>query len=178
VADLAKCDSCKSFFPGCEPSDCNNLDLDLKEIELYPVSFERVQEDAILPQRMTRQSAGYDLYANETTVIQPFSVKIVPTGVKVRMPYWMYLQLSVRSSIGIKQQLIMPNGIGIIDADYYNNPDNGGHIFVPLLNMSSRTITIDKHTRIAQGVFLNYNMVDRDHPMCEDRYGGCGSTGV
>jgi dUTP pyrophosphatase len=38
------------------------------------------------------------------------------------------LQLALRSSTPKKKGLMLANGIGIIDADYYNNSDNEGHI--------------------------------------------------
>lgn len=54
---------------------------------------------------------------------------LVPTGVKVKLDPGTYLELSVRSSCPLKYWLVMANSVGIIDGDYYNNPDNEGHIF-------------------------------------------------
>lgn len=45
-----------------------------------------------------------------------------------------FLMLANRSSSPLKRSLILPNGVGIIDADYYNNPNNEGEIFVQLVN--------------------------------------------
>ena len=47
-----------------------------------------------------------------------------------------FLQLSVRSSSPLKYWLILANGVGIIDADYADNPDNEGHIYFQLINLS------------------------------------------
>jgi dUTP pyrophosphatase len=39
---------------------------------------------------------------------------------------------------------MMANGVGIIDADYYNNPDNEGEIFLQIYNLSPFNIQIKK----------------------------------
>ncbi len=55
--------------------------------------------------------------------------QLVPTGVKAYMQPDEMLVLANRSSNPLKRGLILPNGIGIVDADYYNNDDNEGEIF-------------------------------------------------
>lgn len=37
-----------------------------------------------------------------------------------------------RSSFGIKKHLTIPNGVGIIDSDYYGNENNDGNIIAAL----------------------------------------------
>ena len=54
---------------------------------------------------------------------------LVSTGMKCYIEPDHYLELSVRSSCPLKYWLILANGVGIVDADYYNNPDNEGEIF-------------------------------------------------
>ena len=49
---------------------------------------------------------------------------LVSTGMKCKLDPGTYLELSVRSSCPLKYWLVLANGVGIIDADYYNNPDN------------------------------------------------------
>jgi dUTP pyrophosphatase len=73
-----------------------------------------------------------------------FKPTLVPTGIKCKMPEDIYLQLSVRSSLPLKDWLVLANGVGIIDADYYNNPDNEGHIYFQLINFSPFPILIKK----------------------------------
>ena len=69
---------------------------------------------------------------------------LVPTGVKAFIPNKLYLQLSVRSSCPLKSWLILANGVGIIDADYYNNPDNEGHIYFQIINLFPYDIILHK----------------------------------
>ena len=53
---------------------------------------------------------------------------MVKTGVKVLMPDDEYLMLVSRSSNPKKKKLVIPNSMGIVDADYYGNPDNDGEM--------------------------------------------------
>lgn len=100
---------------------------------------------------------------------------LVPTGIKCEMPEDMYLELSVRSSCPLKHWLILANGVGIIDSDYYNNPDNEGHIFFQIINLSPFDIMLKKGDTIGQGIFKKYYLTDDDAATAE-RQGGFGST--
>ena len=102
---------------------------------------------------------------------------LVSTGVKACLSPNTYLQLSVRSSCPLKYWLIMANGVGIIDADYYNNPDNEGEIFFQLINLSPYDIQLHKGDIIGQGIILPYQITDNDNAQGE-RVGGFGSTSV
>ena len=75
-----------------------------------------------------------------------------------------------------KNWLIVANAPGLIDADYVDNPDNEGHIFVQLINLAPFPFTIHKGEKFAQGVIRQYFIVDDDIPGSE-RIGGFGSTG-
>ena len=100
---------------------------------------------------------------------------LVPTGMKCKLEPGTYLQLSVRSSSPLKYWLIMANGVGIIDADYYNNPDNEGHIYFQLINLSPFPIKIQKGEAIGQGIIQQYGITENDDVWTE-RVGGFGST--
>ena len=102
---------------------------------------------------------------------------LVPTGIKCEMPEDMYLELSVRSSCPLKHWLILANGVGIIDSDYYNNPDNEGHIFFQIINLSPFDIVLKKGDIIGQGIFKKYYMTNDDTATAE-RQGGFGSTDI
>jgi dUTP pyrophosphatase len=100
---------------------------------------------------------------------------LVPTGIKCQLAPNQYLELSVRSSTPLKDWLILANGVGIIDADYYNNPDNEGHIFFQVINLSPFAIELAKGDKIGQGIIRTYETVDDDCAEGE-RNGGFGST--
>lgn len=69
---------------------------------------------------------------------------LIPTGVKVKLEEDQKLELFIRSSTPLGAYLMMANSVGIIDADYYNNPDNEGHIYFQVINLSPFNIRIKK----------------------------------
>ena len=132
-----------------------------------------------LPVRKTKYSAGYDVEAVEDTVIPAFvpgcKPTLVKTGIKAYMPEDDYLMIANRSSNPGKKGLVLANGIGIIDKDYYGNPDNDGHIMFAFYNIKNEDITIKKGDAIGQAVFQKYFVADDDNAVAE-RTGGFGST--
>lgn len=101
---------------------------------------------------------------------------LVSTGMKCKLDPGTYLELSVRSSCPLKYWLVLANGVGIIDADYYNNPDNEGEIFFQMINLSPFAIKLQKGDAIGQGIIKPY-LVTEDDAATGSRVGGFGSTG-
>lgn len=140
--------------------------------------FEKVSgyEYVNFPKRKTKQSAGYDIESAVNVVITPGETKLIPTGLKAYMCENEWLGIYIRSSIAVKYGIILANSVAVIDSDYYNNPDNEGHIMLPIRNVSGMPYTVKKGDRIAQGIFHRYYKVDNDSAD-GDRTGGIGSTG-
>ena len=140
--------------------------------------FERVSgyPSVELPQRATKQSAGYDLVAAKETVIDAKQISLVPTGVKATFPANEVLYIVARSSLPVKFGLMLPNGVGVIDADYYNNPRNEGELFVMLYNFTDYAVTIPQGERIAQAIFSPFFTVSDEAEPTASRQGGFGST--
>lgn len=132
-------------------------------------------KEVVLPVRKTKGSAGYDFITPIGFVFLPGTRFTIWTGVKALIPEGEYLQLVIRSSLATKKGLILCTS-GVIDADYYNNPDNEGEIGVTLLNVSDRVVEIKAGERICQGIFLKYGTTF-DDDVTEERVGGYGSTG-
>ena len=130
---------------------------------------------ATIPYRATAGAAGYDFECVADTLIPPYQIVLIPTGIKCQIDEGYYLQLSLRSSTPMKKNLMLANGVGIIDRDYYNNPQNEGHIMFQVINFTDKEVIIKKGERIGQGVFLPYAITDDDHAIGE-REGGFGST--
>ena len=101
-----------------------------------------------MPVRKTKYSAGYDIEAAEDIVIPTFKKGMNPTLVKTGLKAYMqgdeYLKLCNRSSNPKKKGLILSNSIGVVDADYYGNPDNDGHIMFAFYNIKEEDIEIKK----------------------------------
>jgi dUTP pyrophosphatase len=102
---------------------------------------------------------------------------LVSTGVKCYLEEGYYLELSVRSSTPLKYWIILANSVGIIDADYADNPDNEGEIFFQIINLSPFPIQLKKGDIIGQGIIKRYEVTDDDKAEGE-RTGGFGSTSV
>ena len=168
--------------------------------------FEKVSTFANvnLPVRATTAAAGYDFEAasdvtipsiwkngigtvlkaalkgekallNED-VLKQVKPMLVATGIKAYMGEDEFLQLCNRSSNPLKNFLVLANGVGVIDSDYYNNEDNEGHIMFQFLNFGLRDKTIKAGERIGQGIFLPFLKADGDQSS-QARTGGFGSSG-
>lgn len=129
-----------------------------------------------LPKRHTKNSAGYDIEIIEDIIIKPNEIHLAKTGLKVYMNNDEALTLYPRSSLSFKHKITIPNSIGLIDSDYYNNDKNDGHIFVALYNFSNEIVKLKKNTRVAQGVFIKYLKTKNDIESDNIRNGGFGST--
>ena len=132
-----------------------------------------------MPVRKTKYSAGYDVEAAEDCIIPAFkpgqAPTLVKTGLKAYMPEDEYLMLCNRSSNPKKKGLVMANSIGIIDSDYYENPDNDGHFMFAFLNIKEEDVQIKKGDCIGQAIFQKFLVVDNDSAE-GSRLGGFGST--
>lgn len=150
------------------------------------ISFEQFKKDVStskelydkieLPKRSTSHSAGYDIRSIEDVIIKAGEAKAIKTGLKVSMNSDEVLYLYVRSSLGYKYNVTLMNSVGVIDSDFYNNPDNEGHFQVKLLNLGDKDFEVHVGDRIAQGVFMKYLCVDDEEEIKNKRKGGIGST--
>ncbi len=145
--------------------------------------FEKITQyvtvDFPMPTRKTKYSAGYDFCLPVDVEIAPGEQKLLPTGIKAYMLEDEFLGMHIRSSMAVKRHLQLVNNVGIIDSDYYNNPDNEGHIMVCLRNNGDETIKLQKGECIAQGIFYKYLLADGDNYADKaSRAGGFGSTTV
>ena len=132
-----------------------------------------------LPVRKTKYSAGYDVEAAEDCVVPAFKPGIAPTLIKTGIKAYMQddemLCLYNRSSNPKKKGLILANSVGIVDKDYYGNPDNDGHIMFAFFNVKAEDTIIKKGDVIGQAIFEKYLVTDTDSAEGE-RLGGFGST--
>ena len=132
-----------------------------------------------LPIRKTKFSAGYDVEAAEDCIIPAFArgnkPTLIKTGVKAYMQDDEVLILANRSSNPGKKGLILANSIGVVDKDYYGNPDNDGHIMFAFYNIKNEDIEIKKGDCIGQAIFQKYLITDNDAAE-DDRLSGFGST--
>ncbi len=136
-------------------------------------------EDGIvrrLPQRSTKSSAGYDFFNPKNIICKSHEITMIPTGIKAQFPEDEMLLLFNRSSNPKKKGLIILNGVGVVDSDYYNNNDNEGEMAFVFYNMLDEDVVLKAGEKLGQGIFVKYAKTDDDTAEGE-RTGGFGSTG-
>lgn len=139
----------------------------LKKAHIKFISTELYQK---YPTRATKGSAGHDFYAPKLISIPPKEIAIVDTNIKTKIPEGYVLQLFMRSSMGIKNHLMLANTVGIIDSDYDET------IKAVLYNYGDEEVIIRPYDRFMQGICVPYITTEQP-PVSLTRKGGIGSTG-
>lgn len=143
------------------------------------INVKKLNENAQMPFRATRGSAGADLFACIDTdiVVLPQERVLVPTGIAIELESpetgaFIFPRSSLSSKFGIS----LANCVGVVDSDYR------GEIKVPVINHSNEPYTIHNGERIAQMVILPVilpTFAEADELTETQRSdGGFGSTGV
>ena len=171
-------------LPVRKTADSAGYDMEVAEDIVIPSyhNLMKVMND-IIPQNVildtnevVHNTFTLDEIANITKTLNT-KPTLVSTGMKCQLEPGTYLELSVRSSCPLKHWLILANSVGIIDADYYNNPDNEGEIFFQMINLSPFDILLRKGDIIGQGIIKPYLTTEDDNASGQ-RIGGFGSTSV
>lgn len=130
-----------------------------------------------LPTRADRRSAGYDFYLPVDVILLPAQKTLIWLDVKAYMQEDEVLEIYPRSSLGIKQGIMLSNTVGIVDSSYYSNVGNDGNIGLSLLNTSGIGVELKAGERVAQGIFKKFLTTDDDTTLASERIGGIGSSG-
>ena len=144
------------------------------------ISFEQFSKDIasdhelydsiIIPQRDSASTAGYDLHLLSDISLAPGEIIKIPTGLKSRFQPDEMLLLIVRSGTGFKYNIRLCNQVGVIDADYYNNPDNEGHLWIKIQNEDTVKHSFKKGDALVQGIFVKYLTTDSDQDRNQERH--------
>lgn len=142
------------------------------------LKIKKTRENAKLPTKGTKGSAGMDLYAciDNPIVLNPGDLQMIPTGIAIGLPdenraAFIY----ARSGLGVKHGICLGNGVGVVDSDYR------GEICVGLCNVSNEPYTIQPFERVAQMVIAPVYPMELE--LCDSLDqtsrgdGGFGSTG-
>lgn len=130
--------------------------------------------EEFLPRRATKGSCGYDFKIPYDVTIQPGQTVIVDSGIQLEdgdLGEDYYLELVVRSSLGIKRALTLANTVGIIDSDYRDT------IKIALTTTRDTPIIINCGERVMQGIIHKYYLFPNEIKPEAERTGGVGSTG-
>ena len=141
------------------------------------LKVKKLKEEAVLPERKTPGSAGFDLCAciAQEITMEPGDMAVFPTGLAAEIPEGCAGMIFTRSGLGVKHGIAVSNGVGVIDSDYR------GEIQVGLHNFSRTAYTVCPGDRIAQLVIapvLRAAFAETDALSDTVRgEGGFGSTG-
>ena len=103
------------------------------------------------PKKAYVNSAGYDLFADESVDVFPNSRAVISTGLRMQIPKGYYGEVCPRSGLALRNGIVAFNGT--IDSGYY------GVVYVLLFNFSSEKFSVEKGNRIAQMIFKKYENV-------------------
>lgn len=122
-----------------------------------------------------RHGAMFDLAASEDVELREGEVKVIPLGIRMKLPEGYFGLVVPRSSTCLERGIMMTNSVGIIENDYAGNNDVWGFVAYAI-----RDTVIAKGLRIAQFMpvrmfgDLDFNVVES---MPYSDRGGYGSTG-
>ncbi len=136
-----------------------------KDVENNSELYENIK----IPQRDSDATAGYDIYLLNDISLKSGEIMKLPTGLKCFFEKDEVLLLVVRSSMGFKYNIRLCNQIGVIDADYYNNQDNEGHIWIKIQNEGNKDISFKRGDAIVQGIFFKYLTTKSDETLNKKR---------
>ncbi|OUC52457.1 hypothetical protein B7939_00600 [Eggerthia catenaformis] len=148
---------------------CRNIKVEYSFKEIKDL-YDKIK----LPSRSTKNSAGYDFYfpLNDKHFNENKEYAF-PTGIKVKLESDKFLGMYPRSSLGFKYGFQILNTVGIIDADYYGNSDNEGHIMMAF--KLAHPLYLRNGDKYCQGIIQQYFRTYDDQTEGV-RTGGIGST--
>ena len=140
------------------------------------VLVKKICENAKMPSYAHSGDAGVDLYAVQDTVIPPQGRALVPTGLKIAIPYGYEGQVRPKSGLALKHGITVLNTPGTVDAPYR------GEVGVILFNSSDKEYLAKSGEKIAQMVFCKVENAEfelaEELPETDRGEGGFGSTGL
>ena len=111
------------------------------------ITFKRLDEKAVIPERATPRSAGLDISAclDSPVVLEPGDIKMIPTGLAAQIDCDdVAMLIYPRSGLSAKHGVTLANCVGVVDSDYR------GAWFIPLINNGREPFTVENGMRIAQ----------------------------
>ena len=164
------------------------------------IGIELCHPDAKIPEYANPGDAGMDIFAIEDCEIKPGETKLIPTGLKVEIPYGYELQVRPKSGRALKTKMRVANSPGCVDAPFrgevcvivdnieppirditYELDDNGRPVITSILHGSS--FFINKGEKIAQLILnevpkVSFVQVEHVNNNTERGEGGFGSSGL
>jgi len=137
-----------------------------------------VDETLPLPAYQTKGAVAFDLYSRKQVVVPSWQPTLIPLNLIVKIPKGYFLMLCARSSLAFKKNLIVANGIGVIDQDYCGELDE---IKLSVINFSKKEVIIKRGERIAQAILIKITKANKFitvKKIGKRSRGGFGSTSI
>ncbi|MBQ3915573.1 MAG: dUTP diphosphatase [Ruminococcus sp.] len=142
------------------------------------ITFKKLDEKAVIPERATAGSAGLDISAclDSPVVLEPGDIKMIPTGLAAQTDCCdVAMLIYPRSGLSTKHGVSLANCVGVVDSDYR------GAWFIPLINHGTKPFTVEHGMRIAQlvptRVLIPEIEISESLDDTERGEGGFGSSG-
>ncbi len=146
-----------------------------EKIKTEFLKYNQNPEDIKLPVRATKHSVCYDCYSPIATTIAPGETELIFLNVKAYCNPDEGFMLATTSGMG-KKGIMCSQGVGIIESDYADNPNNDGNIGFMLFNHGKEPYVINVGDKIGQIFFFKFLTVDNEEEITTIRTGGFGST--
>ena len=139
------------------------------------VRITRLDPTIPLPTYATPGAAGFDLAAAYEIEVPPRAIRLIGTGLVMKVPDGHFLAVFARSSTPLKRGLIVSNGVGVVDSDYCGAADE---IKIQVLNITDAPVVVHRGDRLAQGVVMPAPRIEfEEAATAAESRGGFGSTG-
>lgn len=139
------------------------------------IKVKRIDSRSKIPEYATPGSSGFDFFCLMDTVLPPNTWRMIQTGLSMEIPEGFEIQIRSRSSAALEHGIIILNQPGTIDSDYR------GPIGLITWNTTNIAMTVERDTRIAQGVLCPVLKAEFEEvpelSKSERGEGGFGSTG-
>ena len=101
-------------------------------------------DENLLPEKKTPEAIAWDIKTSIDFTLEPWELKLIPSGIKTVMPVWWCCKIYARSSVAL------------IDSDYR------GEYFLQIYNFTNKPISIEKYTRLCQLEFAPHHWWDHN----------------
>jgi len=136
----------------------------------------RLNPSVPLPVYSSPGAAAFDLAAAEDLEVPPGQIRLIGTGLVIKVPDQHFLAVIARSSTPLKRGLVVANSVGVIDSDYCGPADE---VKIQVLNVTGEAVAVKRGDRIAQAMVLPAMRVTfEEADATEPSRGGFGSTGA
>jgi len=150
---LKELEDSMSEFENITPDKIHGVDL--KELEdtfrvekpKQKLVYEKIHPMATEPTYNYPSDSGFDLHSTEEIIIPPMGVRLIPTGIKFRIPEGYEIQVRSKSGLALNHGLMVLNSPGTVDQGYT------GELKVILFNTNNeeqRKISVG--SKVAQAV--------------------------